>query len=104
MSLFILNQKVVFTNEIQPACLPPSNIDTYQYPPLNSIGAIAGWGLTNGFLYELPSDLQNVEIQVIDESINVKCSDKAIVDKSILCLSKHLEKINKQMYLYIFNF
>jgi hypothetical protein len=65
--LFILDQPIdEFTDEIQPACLP-FNQSAIDYPPLNSISLIAGWGYDNDF--EVATDLQNA-LNIVSDCIN----------------------------------
>jgi hypothetical protein len=50
------------------------------------VGAIAGWGRTNGFISTLSSVLRNVKVNVADETTNTGCSMFGSLKNSILCL------------------
>ena len=83
ISLLILDQEVSFNSYIQAACLPDSN---ELNPSLNSVGAIAGWGRTDGSITTLPSYLRNVNVYVANETTNRECVQYALLKNSIVCL------------------
>ena len=79
-----------FNNLIQAACLPDNNT---LYPPLNSAGAIAGWGRTNGSYSSTPLNLRNVKVYVADVSTNFQCLQFALLKNSIVCLGFYILRL-----------
>ncbi len=81
---------MIFTEEIQPACLPSSLMPNgvAPFPSVGSKGYIAGWGLTKNFdIKSLPIFLQNAAINIYESTV---CDDPDIGDLSLsqVCLGK----------------
>ena len=82
--LFILDQPVIFTHFIQPACLPFNQSPT-DFPLIDTIGLIAGWGRINGS-YGPPfsNSLQNIAALIIDYiSVGIKIQPN--INNSLIC-------------------
>jgi hypothetical protein len=87
--IFILDQTVEFTSEIQPACLP-LNKSPIDYPILNSTILVAGWGLANGSdSNSLSVDLKNALIQTVDTNL-CESQFEFNISGSIFCAGKSL--------------
>jgi hypothetical protein len=100
IALITLERDVVFTDKIQPACLPPSNLS---YPKEseneNEKSFIAGWGLTE--LNSFPELLQNLAVNIASSEYCNAFHDvsKPFKGDSKVCLGKYAKLFFSQTTL-----